>query len=292
MRILLFGSIGQLGWELNRSLRGLGSLTVYDYPQVDFTRPETLVSLVAESRPDVIVNAVAYTNVDLAESEPEKARLVNGLAAGVLAEAARKAGAALIHYSTDYVFDGRKAAPYVESDVPAPQNMYGQSKLEGEKAITEVGGAYLVLRTSWVYSLRGGGFATKVLQWARSQSVLRMVTDQVGSPTWARALSDVTALLLARCGQSPQEFLTQSAGIYHLAGRGQASRYTWAQAILSCDTHPQEQTVRELLPALTAEFPTPAVRPLFTALDCALFEQKFQLQLPPWQEALLLAMQA
>jgi dTDP-4-dehydrorhamnose reductase len=292
MRILLFGGLGQLGWELNRVLRPLGGVAIYDHPEVDFTHPEQLAPLVAASHADVIVNAIAYTNVDQAESEPEKARLVNGVSTGVLAEAARKAGAALIHYSTDYVFDGKKGRPYGERDVPAPLNVYGQSKLLGEQAIAGVGGAWIVIRTSWVYSLRPGSFVTKVLQWSRKQPVLRLVTDQVGSPTWARALAETTGQLLARAGQEPQEFLGERKGIYHLAGLGQASRLEWGKAILSEDPRPQEQMARELLPALTAEFPTPAERPLYSALDCTLFEQTFQLQLPPWQEALHLAMQS
>ena len=291
MRILLFGSIGQLGWELNRSLLPLGSMSIYDYPDVDFTHPEQIRPIVAASRPDLIVNAVAYTNVDKAESEPEAARLVNGTAAGVLAEEARKTGAFLIHYSTDYVFDGRKGAPYVESDAVAPLNVYGQSKLMGEQAIQQVGGAALILRTSWVYSLRLGGFVPRVLQWARSQPTLRLVTDQVGSPTWARALAEITCQMIARAGQPPFDWLVERKGLYHLAGSGYASRYEWAQAILACDPRPQEQTARSVMPALTADFPTPAVRPLFSALDCSAFNRMFQLQLPPWQKALQLAMQ-
>lgn len=291
MRILLFGSIGQLGWELNRVLRTLGSLAVYDYPEVDFGHPEQLEPLVAANRPDIIVNAVAYTNVDKAESEPEAARLVNGTACGALAEAARKTGAFLIHYSTDYVFDGRKGAAYVESDAPAPLNAYGQSKLLGEQAIQQVGCCSLVLRTSWVYSMNQGGFVAKVLQWARSQQTLRLVTDQVGSPTWARSLAEITGQLLARGGQPPFDWLAERKGLYHLAGDGQASRYEWARAILACDPRPQERLANAVLPALTAEFPTPAVRPLFSALDCGAFVRTFGLQLPPWQEALRLAMQ-
>lgn len=291
MHILLMGNSGQLGWELNRVLRSLGSLETYEYPQVDFTQPETLRAVVETSHPDIIVNAVAYTNVDKAESEPEKAYLVNAIATRVLAEEAQKSGAFFLHYSTDFVFDGRKGSPYVESDAPNPLNVYGKSKLAGEQEIQHIDGAYLILRTSWVYSLRQGGFLTKVLQWARSQKVLQIVNDQVGSPTWARALAEITGQLLASAGQPPFDWLSERKGIYHLAGLGQASRFEWARAILACDPRPQEQTVREILPALTTEFPTPAVRPLFSALDCSLFEKTFQLQLPPWQDALRLAMQ-
>jgi dTDP-4-dehydrorhamnose reductase len=291
MRILQFGSIGQLGWELNRCLRSLGSLAVYEYPEVDFTHPEQLRPLVADFRPDVIVNAAAYTNVDKAETELKTAMLINGEASGVLAEEARKVGAFLIHYSTDYVFDGNKGSCYIESDSPAPLNVYGKSKLAGEQAIQQAGAEALVLRTSWVYSTRQGGFVTKVLQWARSQPELRLVTDQVGNPTWARSLAEITAQLLARAGQPPFDWLRERKGTYHLAGLGSASRFEWAQAILACDPRSQEQIVTKILPALTAEFPTAAVRPLYSALDCSLFGETFQLQLPPWQEALRLAMQ-
>jgi dTDP-4-dehydrorhamnose reductase len=291
MRILLFGSIGQLGWELNRSLCTLGALNVYDYPEVDFTHPEQLKKFVSDTHPDLIVNAVAYTNVDRAESEPESARLINGSAVGALAEEARKAGAFLIHYSTDYVFDGQKGTLYEECDTPAPLNVYGQSKLLGEQAIQQVGGAYLILRTSWVYSLRQGGFVNKVLQWAHSQPVLRLVTDQVGNPTWARCLAEITSQLVARAGQPPFDWLAERSGLYHLAGSGSASRYEWAKAILEFDPRPLEQTVTNVLPALTAEFPTPADRPLLSALNCSSFIQTFQVELPPWQKALQLAMQ-
>ncbi len=237
------------------------------------------------------MNAVAYTNVDKAESEPEKAYLVNADATYTLAQEAQRVGSIFLHYSTDYVFNGRKGAAYVESDVANPLNIYGKSKLAGEQAIQEVDGAYLILRTSWVYSLRQGGFVTKVLQWARSRQSLRMVTDQVGSPTWARMLAEITGQLISKAGNSTYNWLAERKGIYHLAGLGQASRYEWAKAILACDPRPQEQVVREILPALTAEFPTPAVRPYFTALDCSLFEKIFHLQLPPWHDILCLAMQ-
>ncbi len=291
MRILLLGKNGQLGWELNRVLSPLGNLEVYDFPHVDYSHPELLIPVIAGSHPDIIVNAVAYTNVDKAESEPETAHLVNAVAVRVLAEEAQKVGAFLLHYSTDYVFDGLKGAPYSETDAANPINVYGKSKLDGENAIQQVNGAYLILRTSWVFSLRQGGFVTKVLQWARSQQVLRMVTDQVGSPTWARMLAEITGQLLSKAGQSPIDWLAERKGIYHLAGLGQASRFEWAKAILACDPRPQEQTVQQILPALTADFPTPATRPLFSALDCFRFERTFQLQLPPWQDALRLCMQ-
>jgi dTDP-4-dehydrorhamnose reductase len=246
---------------------------------------------VQDHRPAVILNATAYTAVDRAESEPELALAVNGHAPGYLAEAAASVKAALVHISTDYVFDGAKGTPYIETDNPRPLNVYGQSKLAGEQAIVEVDGAYLIFRTSWLYSLRRDSFVTKVLSWARRQTSLRVVADQVGNPTWARPLAETISQLLAMSGQDLYSWTHERRGIYHLAGDGYASRLQWAQTILSCDPHPQEQVVREVLPALTAEFPTPAQRPLFSALECSRFTQTFGLRLPPWEVALQLAMQ-
>ena len=292
MRILLLGKVGQLGWELRRTLLSLGEVVSFDLPEIDFTRLEALRQKVLDVRPQMIVNAVAFTAVDRAETESAAARLVNGAAPGVLAETARQIGAGLIHFSTDFVFDGALGRSYVESDEPRPLNVYGQTKLEGERAIQQVGGAYLILRASWVYSLRQGGFVTKVLQWSRNQTVLRMVTDQVGSPTWSRALAEVTAQVLAQGHQDIVPWLTERAGVYHLGGSGAASRFQWAQAILASDPRRHEQTVQKLEKALTAEFSAPATRPLYSALDCARFSRVFGLALPPWEEALALALAA
>ena len=291
MNILLLGKTGQLGWELERTLSPLGKLTALDYPDVDFTKPERLSDTIRNVAPDFIVNAVAYTQVDQAEREPERVRLINAIATGVLAEEAFHLKAGLIHYSTDYVFDGSKGSAYVESDFPNPLNIYGQTKLDGERAIQQVGGNYLILRTSWVYSMRQGGFVTKVLQWARQQTTLRMVTDQVGSPTYARMLAEVTGQLLA-CSQGSVEWLGAHRGLYHLAGSGAASRFEWAQEILNYDKNAHEHVVKEILPALTSEFPTLARRPLFSALNCQLFTKTFQLTLPHWTTALRMCMDA
>lgn len=291
MKILLFGKIGQLGWELRRSLPTLGEVVCFDFPEVDFTHPETLNPLVSEVHPDVIVNAAAYTAVDRAEEQPEIARLVNSTAPGELAEAAHKLKIPLIHYSTDYVFDGRKGSTYQETDLPHPLNVYGQSKLEGEQAVAQVGGAHLILRASWVYSLRQGGFVIKVLEWARQKPVMNVVTDQVGSPTWARFLAEVTSQILAGGRDDLNGWLGERKGLYHLAGDGAASRFDWALAILKNDPHKSEQIVHEIKPAYTAEFPTLAPRPAFSALDCSKFQQTFGLSLPPWQLALELALQ-
>ncbi len=290
MHILLLGKFGQLGWELERCLSVLGTVTAVDYPQINLSDPDFAQQWVWLNGADVIVNATAYTAVDKAESEPELAMAINAIAVRALAEEAKRRQAALIHFSTDYVFDGTKGSPYIESDAPNPLNVYGKSKLAGERFIEEVGGSYLILRTSWVYSLRRDSFVTKVLSWAHSQTSMRVVDDQVGNPTWARALAEATALTLARVQGNAYAWMKQRSGIYHLAGAGACSRYEWARAILENDPNPEQQTISELLPAKTADFPTPAQRPLFSALNCDRFAATFGIQLPPWQEALKLAM--
>jgi dTDP-4-dehydrorhamnose reductase len=291
MDILLLGKFGQLGWELRRALAPVGNVTALDYPEIDLANESQVRALVRTQQPQAIINATAYTAVDRAESEPEIAMAINARAPGLLAEEARRLGALLIHYSTDYVFDGKKGSAYLESDLPSPLGVYGQSKLEGERLIQAAGGDTLILRTSWVYSLRRDSFVTKVLQWSRQQAVLRLVSDQVSNPTWARMLAEATALLLAKGGDSWREWLGERRGLYHLAGSGYASRYQWAQKILEYDPQKEGQTAHEILPALTADFPTPAQRPLYSALSCDLFARTFGLSLPPWEEALAMAME-
>lgn len=290
-KILLFGRGGQLGWELQRALAPLGEVLALDYPRADFSKPEALRLLVRETRPDLIVNPAAYTAVDRAETESELAFRVNAQSPAVLAEEALRLRVPLVHYSTDYVFDGAKGSPYLESDEPAPLNVYGHSKLAGDRAVISTGGAALILRTSWVYSMRQGGFVTKVLQWARQQEVMRVVDDQISGPTSARMLAELTALLLAGVGADPFAWLAERAGVYHCAGDGACSRYAWAQEILKLDPRREEQKVRELIPAASAEFPTPAARPLVTVLNCSKLERVFGLRLPPWQTALRLALE-
>ena len=290
MQILLLGINGQLGWELRRALATLGQVTALDYPQIDLTRPEQARRVIKRIKPQVIINATAYTSVDGAESEAEVALAINRDAPGIIAEEAKALGAVFIHYSTDYVFDGMKSEPYVETDLPNPVNTYGQSKLAGEHEITQIGGIYLILRTSWLYSLRGETFVNKVLKWSRQYETLRIVEDQVGSPTWCRMLAEATAQVMAMGSKNIVDWLTAHSGLYHLAGDGYASRYEWAQEILKYDPSPQEQIVEQLLPSLTSEFSTPARRPLFSALDCTRFYQTFGLRLPDWRNALRLAL--
>lgn len=293
--ILLLGRTGQLGWELRRTLMPLGSVTAFDAPEIDIRDRDQMQRLVREIRPSIVINATAYTAVDRAEAESEAAYAINGEAPGFLAEIAREAGAAFLHYSTDYVFDGEAGRPYVENDAPNPLSVYAHSKLAGETAVQQAGGAYLILRTSWVYSLRRDSFVTKVLEWARRQSVVRAVSDQISNPTWARSLAEATAQVILLGSRRPEltsGWFQERAGVYHLAGDGFASRFEWAQAILRFDPRPEERCIQDLQPALTSEFPTPARRPLFTALDCSLFTDVFGLRLPPWEYALQLAMEA
>ena len=290
MKILLFGKYGQLGWELHRSLQGLGQVLAYDYPEIDFIVPFSLRRFVEDIGPQIVINAAAYTDVDIAESEPERAKLINAEAPALLAEICRGLGAVFIHYSTDYVFDGQKGTPYTENDAPRPLNIYGQTKLEGEGAVLQAGGTSLIFRTAWVYSMRRESFVSKVLSWAHSQREMRVVEDQVSNPTWARALAEITAQLLAKAGPAPHPWLAERRGLYHLAGWGFASRLEWAKAIVRNDPNRVQQIVQRMLPARSAEFPAAAVRPLFSALDCRKFEQAFSLLLPNWELALSLAM--
>lgn len=291
LRILLLGKIGQLGWELLRTLAPLGEIAAYDYPEIDFSKPESLAAVVRGAAPQVVINAVAYTAVDKAESEEPLVRAINATATGELAQAARAARAAFIHVSTDYVFDGKKGAAYTEVDAPNPLNVYGKTKLEGEQAALQAGGAPIVLRTAWVYSTRRDSFVTKVLGWSRSLPTLKLVDDQISNPTWARMLAETMALLLAQAQGDPYGYFSDRSGLYHLAGSGHASRLEWAQEILRLDASPELRTARELIPARTSDFPTPAERPLFSALDCERFTRAFGLRLPPWQSALAQAME-
>lgn len=291
MKILLLGSLGQLGWELHRTLVSLGEVAAFDSSRLDLTNGEATRKLIRSIRPNVIVNAAAYTAVDQAENEPELAEAINSKGPAILAEEALSAGTALIHYSTDYVFDGKKNAPYDETDRPNPLNVYGRTKLSGEQAIRQIAKAYLIIRTSWLYSLRRNSFVNKVLQWSRQKRELKVVADQIGDPTWARTLAETTSQLLTMGHKDIASWLEERSGLYHVAGDGCASRFEWANAILSLDPRREEQIVESVAPALTTDFPTPAQRPLFSALACRRFTETFGLQLPPWKLALQLAME-
>lgn len=290
MKIVLFGKNGQLGWEFQRILPILGEVISFGRDDLELSNLRAVQNTLEELKPNLIINTSAYTEVDLAEKEFEPAMKINALSPGVMAEAARKIGAVFIHYSTDYVFDGRRNKPYTENDPVNPLNVYGKSKLQGEENIKQAGDACLILRTSWVYSLRGNSFVNKVLGWARKNETLKIVGDQIGNPTWARMLAEITGLMLAQNKANLFENIRATRGIYHLAGNGYTSRYEWAKQILANDPNRTEQLVQAIEPALSKDFPTPAARPLFSALDCSRFEATFGLQLPGWSSALKLAM--
>lgn len=290
MNILLLGNTGQLGWELHRSLLPLGEITAFDYPQIDMANLRSIQAVIKDTKPDIIINATAYTDVDKAESEPELAQAINATGPGILAEEAQKRKAAIIHFSTDYVFDGTKGSPYTENDQPNPLGAYGKTKLAGEQAVGAVEGAHLIFRTSWVYSLRRPCFVTKALQWARKNQILRIVDDQISSPTWARTLAEATSQLIAQSITDPIGHIKEISGLYHLSEREVCSRYEWAKAILKFDPNKDEQVFQKLLPAKSSDFPTPVERPKYSALDCCRFEQTFSLYRPNWRETLKLVL--
>lgn len=289
-KILQIGTRGQLGWELLRTCAPLGEVVSLDYPDVDLSDSGGLRELVRSVTPDIIINAAAYTNVDKAESEPELARAINATGPGVLAEEAKKINAVLLHYSTDYVFDGTKDSPYVETDLPNPLSVYGQTKLEGEQAVAAAGCSYLVLRSSWIYSRRSG-FVAKVLEWARTQEIIRIVDDQISSPTPAKLMAEITAGLVSGIVTNPDGWMLERKGIYHCACNGYCSRYEWAKEVLRLNSNTQTRPDQKLLPALTSDFSTPAERPLRSRLDSSKFEATFSMKIPHWLDALKLVME-
>ena len=290
MKILLIGNTGQLGWELQRSLMPFGEVVGIDFPEINLTDNSTISHWIQKEKPDVIFNAAAYTAMDLAENEKDLAYQINASGPGFLAEEAASSGAILVHYSTNYVFDGSKESPYLETDAPNPINVYGESKLAGEQNIDQVGGIYFVFRTSWLYSTRKDSFVKKVLEWSRNREELKIVIDQISSPTWSRTLADMTAQWLDRIKTEDLTWRKKRSGIYHLAGDGAVSRYDWAVQILKLDPKRNEQIITSLKPASSDEFPTPAKRPEYSALNTSLFQEVFNLTIPPWLTSLELAL--
>jgi dTDP-4-dehydrorhamnose reductase len=276
MRILLTGASGQVGGELAALLAAQADVAAPDRAALDLTSPDAIVAAVRAAAPDIVINAAAYTAVDLAERERDLAFAVNARAPQVLAEEAKRSGALLVHYSTDYVFDGGADAPYHEDSPTAPLNVYGESKLEGERAIAATGGAALVLRTSWVYGLRGRNFLTTMQRLARERDELRVVDDQAGAPNWSRELARATARIVA----NGRHVVAERRGLYHLTARGATTWYGFARAILA-----DVPRVR-IVPITTAEYPTPASRPAWSVLDTARFERTFGFALPDWQVSL------
>jgi len=286
MKLLLLGKGGQVGWELQRSLAPLGELVALDFDSTDFhadfSRPEQLAETVLKVRPDVIVNAAAHTAVDKAESEPEFARKLNATSPGVVAEAAQQIGALMVHYSTDYVFDGSGSKPWKEDDATGPLSVYGHTKLEGEQLVAERCAKHLIFRTSWVYAARGGNFAKTMLRIAKERDRLTVIDDQFGAPTGAELLADVTAHAIRATLQDPAK-----AGLYHAVAGGETTWCGYARFVLE-----QAQLAGAQLKAGPAEvdavptsaFPTPATRPANSRLDTRKLQSTFGLVLPPWQQ--------
>ena len=285
MKILLFGKGGQVGWELQRSLAPLGELIALEFDSTDycgdFTNLTGLANTVRQVKPDVIVNAAAHTAVDKAESEPELVRTINAIAPGVLADEAEKLGAWLIHYSTDYVFDGSGTTPWKETDATGPLGVYGRTKLEGEQAVDRCT-RHLIFRTSWVYAARGANFAKTMLRLANERDELKVIADQFGAPTGAELLADVTAQAIRTTQDKPE-----LAGLYHLVAGGETSWYDYAQFVIAFAKQSGE-TIRvtpdAIKPIPTTDYPTPAKRPLNSRLDTTKLKTTFDLQLPDWRD--------
>lgn len=287
-RFLVTGSNGQVGFELRRSLAPLGEVIALDRAACDLTLPDALRQLVREHRPDVIVNSAAYTAVDKAESDADTAFAVNGTAVGVLAEEARALGSLLVHYSTDYVFDGTKASPYIESDTANPQCVYGKSKLAGEQAIAASGAAALVLRTCWVAGAHGGNFAKTILKLGRERESLRVIADQFGAPTSAALIADVTAQIIARSWLTANRAVFPG-GTYHLVADGETSWHGYATELLgyAAARGVELKVDPKAVAAIPAtEYPLPAPRPANSRLDTSKLRETFGIHLPDWRQGI------
>lgn len=283
MNILLFGKNGQLGWELQRALSPLGNLTALGSDSVeycgDFSNPQGIIATIRKLHPDIIVNACAYTAVDKAESEIELAQLINAKTVEAIAKEAQASGAWLVHYSTDYVFAGDGEQPWLESDRPAPLNVYGMSKLAGEQAIQQYCVKHLIFRTSWVYATKGDNFAKTMLRLAKERSELSVINDQHGAPTGADLLADCSAHAIATAWKN-----AEVAGLYHLAASGTTTWYDYASLVFSeMRKAGVELTVNKLHPIPGSDYPTPAARPLNSRLNTDRFQRTFGLILPDWQ---------
>jgi len=287
MKILLTGSTGQVGYELARSLQGLGEVVAVDRNVMDLSNLDQVRDVIRTVRPQLIVNPAAYTAVDKAENEPELAYRVNAEAPGLMAQEAKLLGAAMVHYSTDYVFDGSDPSPRGEDDATGPLNVYGASKLAGEQAIAAAGIDHLIFRTSWVYGMRGKNFLLTMMRLAKEREELKVVADQHGAPTWSRTIADTTALVLAQAQAQTlagADWWRQNSGVYHLSAQGQTTWFEFTQAIveaagLSC----------RVLPIGSAEYPTPARRPQYSVMSSERLVSRF-CHLPDWKRALHLCM--
>lgn len=288
MNILLIGKNGQVGWELERSLMPIGDVTALDRSKADLANPNVLRAIIRTLKPDVIINAAAYTAVDAAESDEALAMVVNGDAPGVLAEEAKAINALLIHYSTDYVFDGQKNGSYTENDLPNPINIYGKTKLAGENKIKTTGIDHIIFRTSWVFSTRGKNFFNTILRLANERDELSIVADQIGTPTWARLIAETTAVCVLKSVQMRKNGIF-NPGIYNLTARNHTSWYGFAKEIIASSANPLLQLKPESIkPIKTEAYPTPAQRPLNSRMDISKLEEEFMLIMPSWEETLKL----
>lgn len=283
-RILITGKTGQVGYELERSLQGLGEIIAVDRSQMDLSNLQQVRDVIRSVQPTLIVNPAAYTAVDQAEREPELAQRINGEAPGVMAEEAKKLGATLIHYSTDYVFDGTKEGAYLETDPTCPVNVYGSSKLAGEQAILASGVKHLILRTSWVYSTHGKNFLLTMRRLAQERDALNIVSDQFGAPTWSRTIADTTAHIVAQslAASDQQAWWDQYSGLYHLTAQGKTTWFGFAEAIMAHASVPKKP---QLTPIPASAYPVPAQRPVNSALSSQKLMEAF-CGLPNWQDAL------
>jgi dTDP-4-dehydrorhamnose reductase len=286
-KILITGKNGQVGWELQRALASFGELVAIDSDEIDLADADAIRHAVRRLRPDIIVNPAAYTAVDKAESEPEVAKAVNSIAPGILAEEAQRLGAVLVHYSTDYVFDGTKPAPYTEADSPNPQSVYGGTKLAGEQTVRASGCKHLIFRTSWVYGVHGGNFVKTILRLAKDRSELRIVADQFGAPTWARDLAQSTATALAHWDKIGWD--SGLSGLYHLTAGGRTNWHEYAEEIVRLAREYDAALAAKALnihAITTQEYPVPAKRPVNSVLANDKIRDAFGILLPAWQDSL------
>ena len=285
MKILLTGKTGQIGEELNNIVGDLGNLITVDKEQLDLSKPNSIEPVILDIKPDIIINPAAYTAVDKAEEEPDLAMTVNALAPGLLAKAARKVGAGLIHYSTDYVFDGCSEIPYKEEDPPNPLNVYGKTKLAGEKAIAEAGVPFLIIRTSWVYSLHGKNFLRTIKKLAEEKDTIQVIDDQIGAPTWARSIALKTHQILKQCLNKKWLETKDSnlSGIFHATSQGKTSWHGFAREVLNMSNTPQNI---KLIAIPTSDYPAPAARPHNSLLNNEKIQKVFGIDMPHWEDAL------
>ena len=290
--ILLTGKNGQVGWELQRSLMPLGDIVAVDVEEMDLTDRKAIRDMVQRVNPDIIVNPAAYTAVDRAESEPDLAMMINGTAPGVLAEEAGKINALMVHFSTDYVFDGAKESPYAETDTPNPQSSYGRSKLVGDQAVQDAGIDYLIFRTAWVFTSRANNFLLTILRLLKEREVLGIVNDQFGTPTWARLIADATVHAI-RQSWAERDAGTFTSGLYNLTASGETTWYGFAENIADYARRfmPKEKIKTGRINAIsTVEYPTPAFRPMNSRLSTVVFKDRFGLKLQSWEDSLVLCM--